>query len=223
MNRVNHAKELEKIIKHIAGSRESADAPLPRLLLHCCCAPCSSYCLMYLLPYFEITCFYYNPNITDETEYKKRLAELDRLAGIINETEAERLRGRKIAVTDGAYDAAAFLQKVKEQDLASCPEGGMRCHMCFSLRLSAAYDEARRGGFDYFTTTLTISPHKDAQLINSIGYDIASKGAATCGSASPIWLPSDFKKNDGYKMSIVLSERFGLYRQNYCGCDFSRR
>ena len=199
MNKVNYQKELESLLCSVKGKK---------LLLHSCCAPCSSYCLLYLLPYFDITCFYYNPNITDEAEYEKRIAELHRLVGMIN---AE--YGSDIRVIDGDYEPERFLNAVKEGDLADCSEGGKRCEMCFGMRLSETYRIACKRGFDYFTTTLTISPLKDAQLINRIGYDTARGGA--------MWLPSDFKKNDGYRQSIELSRKYDLYRQNYCGCIYS--
>lgn len=237
MNRVNYAKELEKIIQDIGrSSRGAADFRPPGLLLHCCCAPCSSYCLMYLLPYFDITCFYYNPNITDKEEYDKRLAELHRFADAVNALwgefagegsgageQASSKSGifTPVKIIDGEYEPEKFLENVSKEDLSSCPEGGRRCEMCFSMRLQKTYEMACDGGFDYFTTTLTISPLKDAQLINSIGMRIAE--AAPSGKGSALWLPSDFKKNDGYKISIELSQKFGLYRQDYCGCIFSRR
>ena len=263
LDKINYAKELDKIISDFGSSRkENGEVYFPRLLLHCCCAPCSSYTLMYLLPYFDITCFFYNPNITDEDEYKKRLDELHRLVGIINRM-AEDIVGTRgagntagvpnmddmagcpgngeiagttgkydeipvsfpeIKLIDGDYEPDIFFEKVKKDGLEACPEGGKRCEMCFDLRLTKAYEVAASGNFDYFGTTLTISPHKNAQLINSIGYDIAKKGAAGCsGNASPLWLPSDLKKNNGFKISIELSEKFGLYRQDYCGCVYSRR
>ena len=203
MNKVNHHKELEKIIQTLDHR--------PKLLLHSCCAPCSSYCVLYLLEHFDITCFYYNPNITDSSEYEKRLAELYRLASVMSEEH-----GAKITVLAGDYEPEKFLDAVAAGDLASCPERGERCTMCFRMRLSKAYEAASAGGFEYFTTTLTISPQKDAGLINSIGYDIAAGGDV-------MWLPSDFKKNGGYARSVELSEKYGLYRQNYCGCEFSKR
>ena len=193
-------KELDKIISALSGRQ--------KLLLHCCCAPCSSHCLLYLLPYFDITCFYYNPNITDSSEYEKRITELFRLVDMINKEY-----GSSIDVIDGEYEPASFIDKVESADLAGCPEGGKRCEMCFSLRLKKTHDVAAAGGFHYFTTTLTISPLKDAKLINNIGYGLAK---------DVLWLPSDFKKKDGYKRSIELSAKYDLYRQNYCGCEYSK-
>lgn len=208
---INYKKKLEKIVSGLSpGTR-------PKLLLHSCCAPCSSYCLIYLLPYFDITCFFYNPNITGKEEYEKRYANLVRLCGILNEEFDPAARdGLPIEVTDGRGDGEFFLKNVSEGGLASCPEGGERCTMCFRMRLEKTFKEAISGGYDYFSTTLTISPHKNARLINSIGYELAKESGV-------MWLPSDFKKNDGFKESVRLSEKYGLYRQDYCGCEFSKR
>jgi len=210
MNKINYQKELEKILDDVSGKK---------LLLHSCCAPCSSYCLLYLMPYFEITCFYYNPNITDMDEYEKRYAELVRLADALNsEYEGKNVDGRvynHVSVIEGDRDQELFLRNVSDGDLAGCPEGGKRCEMCFTMRLTKAYEAACAKGFDYFTTTLTISPLKDAQLINSIGYGIAKGDGA-------MWLPSDFKKKGGYARSVELSAKYDLYRQNYCGCIYSK-
>ncbi len=204
MNNINYQKELEKIIgKDLSGPRK-------RLFLHSCCAPCSSYCLIYLLKHFDITCFYYNPNITDADEYQKRLGELKKLIRIVNDEY-----GVCIGLVEGGYEPDAFIKNVNDGDLADCPEGGRRCDMCFRMRLEKTYETAASNGYDYFATTLTISPHKNAQLINTIGYGIAS-------GDGPMWLPADFKKNDGYKRSIELSAKYDLYRQNYCGCWLSR-
>ncbi len=205
MNNINYQKELEKIMGTVP-----AGAP-KTLLIHSCCAPCSSYCLIYLLHHFDITCFYYNPNITDKEEYDKRLGELRKLIKLVNEEY-----GVSIGLIEGEYERDAFLRNAEEGGLTGCPEGGKRCDMCFRMRLDKTYEVATRKGFDYFATTLTISPHKNAQLINTIGYEIAGK------SDGPMWLPADFKKNDGYKKSIELSAKYELYRQDYCGCIFSK-
>lgn len=207
MNKINYDKELEKII----ASPDPCGKKRRSLMIHSCCAPCSSYCLIYLLAHFDITCFYYNPNITDEDEYDKRLGELRKLIALVNEEY-----GSSIGLIEGEYEADAFIKKVEECDLANCPEGGRRCDMCFRMRLGKTYEIAKEKGFDYFATTLTISPHKNAQLINEIGYAIAGDGEG------PMWLPADFKKKDGYKQSIELSAKYDLYRQNYCGCWLSR-
>ena len=212
VNNVNYQRELDRILADLSDR--------PRLLLHSCCAPCSSYCLVYLRKYFDITCLYYNPNITDEDEYNKRLAELVRLKDMLN-SEPVSDDGKEvpsmITVIDGGFDPDSFIARVRENELEKCPEGGRRCEMCFSMRLNRTYDIACEGGYDYFTTTLTISPLKDAKLINMIGSGIAERNGE-----GPKWLFSDFKKNDGYKQSIELSKKYDLYRQNYCGCWLSR-
>lgn len=204
MNKINYQKVLEKKIEAIRLSGST-----PKLLLHSCCAPCSSYCLIFLKDYFDITCFFYNPNITDQGEYSKRYDELRRLSCVLNKEY-----GTDIKVVDGGFEDARFFEEVKGLELL--PEGGERCAKCFDMRLDKATEYAAANGFDYVTTSLTISPLKNAQLINSIGFDKAELNGA-------VWLPSDFKKNGGYQESIRLSAKYDLYRQNYCGCVYSLR
>ena len=199
MNPRNYGKELDEIIKGLERT--------PTLLLHACCAPCSSYVLEYLSQYFEITLFYYNPNITEEAEYRLRVSEARRL---LSEMDLK----HPAHFLEGKYEPERFLEAVK--GLEKEPEGGARCAVCFRLRLEEAAKEAAKGGYDFFTTTLTISPLKNAPLLNAIG----EKAAAGAGLA---WLPSDFKKKGGYQRSIELSKEYGLYRQDYCGCVFSKR
>ncbi len=175
----------------------------PTLLLHSCCAPCSSYCLEYLSRYFDITVFYYNPNITEEAEYEHRVGEQRRLT---EEFES-------VSFREGPYDRERFFKAAR--GLEAAPEGGERCARCFALRLSRTAREAAAGEYDYFTTTLSISPMKDAQKLNEIG----SRMAKAFGSR---WLPADFKKRNGYKRSVELSAQYNLYRQNYCGCVYSK-
>lgn len=207
MNKVrNYQKELDKIIED-AGAREGG---APSLFLHSCCAPCSSYVLEYLRQYFRITVFYYNPNITEDAEYRKRVEEQKRLIAAYN----QKAQGYSIEVLEGDYEPDLFFQIAK--GLEACPEGGERCFACYELRLLETAKRARAGNYDYFTTTLSISPLKNAAKLNEIG----EKLAASCGVA---WLPSDFKKRDGYKRSIELSKEYELYRQDYCGCVSSRR
>ena len=207
MNKVrNYQKELDKIIED-AGAREGG---APSLFLHSCCAPCSSYVLEYLRQYFRITVFYYNPNITEDAEYRKRVEEQKRLIAAYN----QKAQGYSIEVLEGDYEPDRFFQIAK--GLEACPEGGERCFRCYELRLLETAKRARAGNYDYFTTTLSISPLKNAAKLNEIG----EKLAASCGVA---WLPSDFKKRDGYKRSIELSKEYELYRQDYCGCVYSRR
>lgn len=214
MNKINYQKELEKIIA-------SQDLPA-KVFLHSCCAPCSSFCMEYLRRYFDVTVFYYNPNIMQEEEYRKRVAEQKRLIDAYNQleeqvvtngTETERFILQKISFTEGNYDVARYLETIK--GLEDAPEGGSRCGRCFELRLRETARVAKEMGMDYFTTTLTISPLKNAQLINEIGNRIGEEFGIA-------FLPSDFKKNNGYLRSIELSKEYDLYRQNYCGCDFSK-
>lgn len=207
MNRRNYQRELEKIL---AGLSEGKDSHVPTLFLHSCCAPCSSYVLEYLCGYFSITVFYFNPNISSLEEYQKRAAEQKRLICAYNEEG----KGHPIGFVEGDYDPMRFFQAVR--DLRDCPEGGERCFRCFDLRLGETAKRALEAGSDYFGTTLTISPLKNAEKLNEAGEKLA-------GQYGVAWLPSDFKKKDGYKRSIELSARYGLYRQDYCGCAYSRR
>jgi predicted adenine nucleotide alpha hydrolase (AANH) superfamily ATPase len=200
-NKINYQKELEKEIR-----KWSELEVCPTILLHSCCAPCSSYCLEYLSKYAKITAFYYNPNITDRAEYEHRVAELKRL---IEEMHME----NKAKFLEGSYDPDAFYCIAK--GLEGEPECGRRCIKCYELRLRKTAEEAARGGYDYFTTTLTISPLKDAQILNRLGIKLGEEYGVK-------YLPSDFKKNGGYQRSIELSRDYNLYRQNYCGCEYSK-
>ena len=205
MNQRNYQKELDKILENVIKSGQQGQ----KLLLHSCCAPCSSYCLEYLSKYFEITVFYYNPNITLEPEYRHRVEEQKRLLAALNEVGAS----YPISVIEGDYEPALFLETVK--GLEKEPEGGARCEKCFRLRLSKTAQLAKELGVDYFTTTLTISPLKNAPLLNAIGEGMAKE-------VDIKWLPTDFKKKNGYKRSVELSAQYDLYRQDYCGCAFSK-
>lgn len=201
MGKMNYQKELEKII-----DRHEKAGERPTLLLHSCCAPCSSYVLEYLNRYFQITLFYYNPNITEEEEYKKRIVEVKRL---VNEMG---LSG--IEVLEGEYEPELFFDMAKKWPGEK--EGGKRCYDCYEMRLQKTAQEAKKGNFDYFTTTLSISPHKNALWLN----ELSEKAAKETGTTA---LPADFKKKNGYKRSIELSGQYHLYRQDYCGCIFSRQ
>lgn len=203
MNRENYQRRLEQILAALPDRDR-------RLFLHSCCAPCSSYCLEYLRQYFSITVFYYNPNLSVPEEYRHRLAEQERLIGVLN-GQGE---GNPISFREGNYDPDVFFTAVK--GLEDCPEGGERCAVCYELRLREAARLAKEGGFDFFTTTLSISPLKDAQKLNEIGGRLAEEYGVP-------YLYSDFKKKGGYQRSLELSCRYGLYRQNYCGCVFSLR
>lgn len=185
----------------------------PRLFLHSCCAPCSSYVLEYLRQYFRITVFYYNPNISMESEYQKRVKEQKRLIESYNEQASEG-KWYPIEIIEGDYEPDVFFEMAK--GLEQCPEGGERCFACYELRLLKTAELAVEGKFDYFTTTLSISPLKNAKKLNEIGEKLEKEYGVK-------WLVSDFKKRDGYKRSIELSKEYGLYRQNYCGCVYSRR
>lgn len=202
MNKVNYQKELDKVIDKI-----QRDGITPTLLLHVCCAPCSSYCLEYLSQYFKIIVFFYNPNISFKEEYDYRLSEEKRLIG-------EMKFKNPVEIIDSRYDPNEFFSAVK--GLENEPEGGRRCLECFRLRLRESCKKAKEIGADYITTTLTISPLKNAQALNEIGSECAKEYGVS-------WLFSDFKKREGYKRSIVLSQEYDLYRQNYCGCVFSRQ
>lgn len=187
----------------IAHNRQ--EQKVPALLLHSCCAPCSSYCLETLSEDFAITVFYYNPNIYPEEEYWKRVREQERFIGLLSAKH-------KISFLEGNYEKDRFYETVKGME--KIPEGGERCFACYRLRLSEAIKEAEKGGFDYVTTTLTISPMKNAQKLNEIGRSVGAEYGME-------YLLSDFKKKNGYKRSIELSAIYGLYRQDYCGCEFS--
>ncbi len=202
MNKRNYQKELEKTIAFHTGRGQ-----VPSLLLHSCCAPCSSYVLEYLSEYFKITVLYYNPNIYPQEEYACRVLEQQqflRKFPLKYET----------AFIEGDYDTGRFYQMAKGRE--DLPEGGERCFACYEMRLREAAGYARRLGMDYFTTTLSISPLKDAQKLNDIGGRLA-------GEYGVKYLYSDFKKNNGYLRSIQLSKEYGMYRQDYCGCVFSMR
>ena len=197
----NYAKELERLIQKL-----QQEGKVPRLLLHACCAPCSSAVLEYLSQYFAITLLYYNPNTAPLEEYQKREAELRRLVSQMKFTHP-------VELLPCQYDGQAFVQAAR--GLEGEPEGGKRCEACFRLRLRYAAQEAARLRFDYYTTTLSISPMKNAPLLNQLGEEIGREfGVAH--------LPSDFKKKDGYKRSVQLSKEYDLYRQDYCGCAFSK-
>ncbi len=201
MNKINYQRKLEETIGQIVARNE-----VPKLLLHSCCAPCSSYCLNYLAEFFEITVFYYNPNIAPEEEYQNRVKEQIRL---IHEMPAR----HPVSFAEGKYDTGRFYEMAS--GLEEEPEGGIRCGGCYRLRQREAAAYAKENGFDYFTTTLSVSPRKDAQKLNEIGLQLAAEYQIP-------YLVSDFKKKDGYLKSIQLSKKYHLYRQNYCGCVFSK-
>lgn len=200
MNKINYQKELDKII-------DSLDGRVPTLLLHSCCAPCSSYTLEYLSNYFDITVYYYNPNISPKAEFDKRFSEQKRLIASLPAKH-------EIKLIEGDYNYSDFSEIAK--GFENVKEGGERCFRCYKLRLEKSAHLAKEQGFDYFCTTLSISPLKNSQKINEIGLEVAEKYGVK-------WLPSDFKKKEGYKRSIELSREYNLYRQNFCGCVFSKK
>lgn len=202
MNNRNYQKELEKIIDENKKSDK-----IPTLLLHACCAPCSSYCIEYLSRYFSITVLFYNPNIYPEDEFYKRAKEAQRL---ISEMKTE----NKVSLVVCEFDSSEFYTAVK--GFEDCREGEERCRRCFKLRLEKAAAYAKENKFDYFTTTLSISPLKNAAVLNETGEIAGEKFGVK-------HLPSDFKKKNGYRRSVELSKQFDLYRQDYCGCVFSLR
>ena len=202
MNHRNYQKELDAVI-----ARSQEQEPVKRLLLHSCCAPCSSYVLEYLSDFFAITIYYYNPNIYPPEEFDVRAEEQKRLIAGMNPVHPIEFRV-------GVYRPEEFYECVK--GLEDLPEGSRRCFACYELRLGEAARIAEAEQFDYFTTTLSISPMKNAGKINEIGERLAAQYHVK-------HLPSDFKKRNGYKRSVELSAEFGLYRQDYCGCIFSLR
>ena len=202
VQKVNYQKELERLLKELGAPER-----VPTLLIHSCCAPCSSYVLEYLSQYFEITVFYYNPNIYPESEYTKRILEQQKLIRDMN-------LKYPVSFLAGRYEKEKFYAMA--EGMEDLREGGARCMKCYELRLSETARQAAAGGFDYFTTTLSISPMKNAQKLNEIGVRLGEEYGVE-------YLVSDFKKKNGYKRSIELSKEYGLYRQDYCGCEFSLR
>ena len=200
LTKINYQKELDKLIDHLQKEEK-----VPTLLLHSCCAPCSSYVLEYLSSYFKITVLYYNPNIYPESEYSKRIIEQQTLIGEMDTKYP-------VQFIAGGYDKEKLYEMAK--GLEKVKEGGVRCFKCYELRLRETAEIAKEGGYDYFTTTLSISPLKNAAKLNEIGLKLAEEYGVS-------YLTSDFKKKNGYKRSVELSAQYGLYRQDYCGCEFS--
>lgn len=199
---INYQKELDSLIENAVKEER-----IPTLLLHSCCAPCSSYVLEYLSKYFKITVFFYNPNIYPEEEYLRRVEEQKKFISSLN-TKYE------INFILAKYDTESFYNISK--GLETAREGGERCFKCYELRLNEAATVCKKENFDYYTTTLTISPHKNSKKLNEIGGRLAELHGTK-------YLFSDFKKKNGYKRSIELSKEYNLYRQDYCGCVFSKR
>ncbi len=198
MTKRNYQKELDKVIEKIIK-----DGKKPSLLLHACCAPCSSYCVEYLSQYFDITLYFYNPNIESQEEFTKRFNEFEKI-----------YKRFGVKAIEEKYNADEFYQAVKGYE--DCKEGGDRCTICYILRLLKSLEYAKEHNFDYFASTLSISPYKDTERLNSIGEEISK-------DSNVLWLVNDFKKKGGYLRSTVLSKEMDLYRQDYCGCVYSIR
>ena len=198
MQKRNYQQELDEIIKKL-----QKDGQRPSLLLHACCAPCSSYCVEYLSQYFDITLYYYNPNIESQEEFDKRFKEFEKIEQRFN-----------VKVVEETYNAKEFYDSVKGYE--DCKEGGDRCTICYRLRLQKSLDYAEKNHFDYFASTLSISPYKDAKRLNEIGEEISK-------DSKVLYLVNDFKKKGGYLRSTELSKEMDLYRQDYCGCIYSIR
>lgn len=202
LQKINYQKELDRLITDLQKEEK-----VPTLLLHSCCAPCSSYVLEYLSNYFKITVLYYNPNIYPESEYSKRIIEQQTLIGAMHTKYP-------VQFIAGSYEKEKFYAMAKGME--EVKEGGVRCFKCYEFRLREAAEIAKAGGYEYFTTTLSISPIKNAAKLNEIGLKLAEEYGVA-------YLTSDFKKKNGYKRSVELSAQYGLYRQDYCGCEFSMR
>lgn len=220
MEKINYQKELEKIISQFAQSSENNLKPT--LLLHACCGPCISYVIEYLSSLFDITIYYYNPNIHPEKEYYRRLEELKKFLTVFPDALKNKV---KLVVDD--YEPEDFFKATNvrnEIQLQTEPEKGERCRRCYRLRMSRSWQYACKNNFDWFTTTLSISPHKDSQMINEIGLELEkSKNENLAEDTKTRFLVSDFKKKSGYLRSTQLSSEYGLWRQDYCGCVFSMR
>lgn len=200
MNRRNYQKELERIIQKRGGRT-------PRVLLHSCCGPCSSSVLEYLTRYFDVTLLWYNPNLYPQEEFDRRFRAQTEIIEKMGLAE-------RVSILAEPRKSEDYYARIK--GLEDEPEGGKRCEACFRLRLCECARLAKHYGFDYFCTTLTVSRHKDAELINALGEELGR-------AVGVAWLPSDFKKRDGENRSVELSEKHGIYRQLYCGCEFSLR
>ncbi|MCI5523965.1 MAG: epoxyqueuosine reductase QueH [Spirochaetia bacterium] len=209
--KVNYQKELEKVLSLLTPDGKEK----PSLLLHACCAPCSSHVLSVIARYFDITVYYYNPNIHPELEYTKRLTELKKFL-----QEFPEAKRTNVLLKEENYNPQEYFDASKvliETELQTEREKGERCRRCYKFRMEKAFHYAVANNFDFFTTTLSISPHKDSQAINEIGLELEK----TSGQTKTKFLQSDFKKNNGFLHSLELSKEFNLYRQDYCGCVYS--
>lgn len=207
MNKVNYQIVMENLINEYCLENGRPKPELPRLLLHSCCGPCSSYCLAILSQYFRVTVFYYNPNIYPPEEYHMRVSEQARFI-------QEYPMANPVEFVEGKYDTERFYEMAK--GLEAVKEGGERCFKCYELRLRESAMYAKENGFDFFTTTLSISPLKNSEKLNEIGKILEDEFQVK-------YLYSDFKKKEGYKKSTEISNEYGMYRQYYCGCVFSKK
>ncbi len=205
MNKINYDKKMQKAMNKIPVGT--------KLLLHVCCAPCATYCLTRLVHHFDVTLYYANDNIDTKDEWQKRLDELYKLVDLVNDGKYEVVPSYPVKLVVKDYNGEHFAMWARH--FADQPEGEYRCTRCFAMRLGEAHEYARKNGFDYFATTLTVSQYKNSEMLNLVGYEIDKEGGAK-------WLPTDFKKNDGYHTSVTLSNKYGLYRQHYCGCKYSK-
>lgn len=217
-------KQLESIISQIEAEKSAnPDFKKPTLLLHACCGPCSSYVIEYLAKIFDITIYYYNPNIHPKEEYFRRLDELRKFLARFPDALQN-----SVKFIEDEYNTEDYFKLTNvrsEVELQTEPEKGERCRRCYQFRMERAYEFALKNDFDWFTTTLSISPHKDSEKINTIGKELESNGLTNDSSLNLYtkFLPSDFKKKGGFLRSTQLSEEYGLWRQDYCGCVFSMR
>ena len=221
--KINYQKELEKIIAQIEEEKKTTVSFIkPTLLLHACCGPCSSYVIEYLAQIFDITIYYYNPNIHPKEEYFRRLEELKKFLERFPQATQN-----SVKLVEDSYNPEEYFEATnvrQEVELQSEPEKGERCRRCYQFRMKRAFEYACKNNFDWFTTTLSISPHKDSEKINVIGRELEEKTTDSLSITSQTkFLPSDFKKKGGFLRSTQLSEEYGLWRQDYCGCVFSMR
>ena len=222
MQKINYQKQLEEIISQIEAEKaRNSDFKKPTLLLHACCGPCSSYVIEYLAKIFDITIYYYNPNIHPKEEYFRRLDELRKFLARFPDALQN-----SVKLIEDEYNPEDYFEATRvrqEPELQHEGEKGERCRRCYEFRMKRAYNFALKNGFDWFTTTLSISPHKDSEKINTIGKDLETGEPAQKIDSRTKFLPSDFKKKGGFLRSTQLSEEYGLWRQDYCGCVFSVR
>ncbi len=218
---IPYHKQLDKIISTIQEESVNSDFTKPSLLLHACCGPCSSYVIEYLAQYFDITIYYYNPNIHPEAEYYRRLNELKKFL-----TQFPLAIQNSVKLVEDSYTPEDYFTATNvrlEKELQTEAEKGLRCQRCYEFRMKRAYSYACKNNFNWFTTTLSISPHKDSQKINTIGFQLEEIKPVKESAGKTKYLPADFKKRGGFLRSTQLSQEYGLWRQDYCGCIYSKQ